>query len=241
MPTHQLRETFDGSNVSTFSHSVTVPNNPDQVMIVIVRHGDGTENHTHNQVTADGVNMTQLGSIFDMRGSDNRRRWTMWKLVGPNTGTINVAGGFSATVAQYSVTVLVASDAADPTNFTTTVEQATGTTMTTDITPDDAGSLIYAGANASAIDTDPFAPTGDLDVEVEDSDDHSATTNHEFATGYGDVVSEGVAQTMGFTSSATAEWGAWAIELPPAADDRITGRSVDIDFPTHTVTIESGV
>ncbi len=243
MPVHEHRDTFDGTNATTFSHAVTLPSGLSE-LLVIIRHGQATDDILHSLVEWNGTALTQLGSEIDCQVTNpTRRRMSVWHLTDPEAGTFNITGSFSSQVAQYSVTVIgaSASGAPDLTSLASVESQASGTNMVLDITPEDAGSLIYVSVMASAGTADPFAPAGQTDTEIEDSGSDTAATNHSFASGHGDVVTAGVAQSMGFTASASDEWGAVAVELPPAADDRITGRSVDIDFPTHTVTIESGV
>lgn len=243
MPTHISRQTFDGTNLTSISHDVTVDGSADRLLI-FVRHGQATAGITHGQVTVEGEDATQIGSLIDITTTTSFRRKTAWYIDNPTTGAgVTIAMAFSAQVAQYSLTVIQMSGAAGSPvdNFTADPANATSTEHDIAITPDNADSLLYISVMTSSGGTDPFTPVETTDTEIEDSGTDAATTNHEFASGYGDVVSAGVAQTLGLDSNSTSEWGGFVVEMKATPLGKIVGRSVDYDFASRAITIESGV
>ena len=180
-------------------------------MFVVIRHGASTAAVTHTTPTYNGVNLTQVGDpIYDANSANTTRRFSLWKMVDPPTGSNTLAGGFSASVTQYSVTAVVAQDAEDinGASLAAIENQSSSTNMDLTITAGAATSLVYVTV-MSAGSADPFTPQGV--TEVEDSDTDATTTNHHFATGYASAT--GSSQTLGFDSGTAAGWGGLALEV----------------------------
>ncbi len=220
-PSVVTNDTFNSTTSSSFSHNFDATSTGvNRKLVVFVRHGDADSGVDHDQVTAGGVNMTQVGSIEDANTATTSRRITVWELDDPGTGTLAIAGGFNIggtaeVVNQYSVSPVIIQDAGSI-NLSSSVfdgPQASSLTMDTSITPADGDSLLLVTVMAIAFNADPFTMLSG--TEIEDSDVDATTTNHTFATGYVSVTSAGSPQTVGATADTATDHAVIALEIEP--------------------------
>ncbi len=211
MPTHLSIDQNEGTNTDVYSFATDLGSAADRVALIVVRCGLASGPVTHNTPTVGGSNATQVGTILDFNASTDNRRLTVWKFLDPPSGSTTIAGGFSTTVSQYSVSVIVAQDADDAT-LLSELDQQTGTVATQDVTAGDADSLIYATVAHNTFNADPYSPNNV--TEIEDSENFSST-NHSFASGHADAT--GSLQTVGFTADSSADFCISVVEVTPVA------------------------
>ncbi len=247
MPDH-LTSGFisDLSNPASISGAFDAGTAADRVMLIFCISGSAS-NHDHADVpTYDGVAAQQL----EKRGfhsSDggttgpSLRMMSVWKIDNPASGSNDLIWGIidgSTTVAQASIVVLVVelAGSTDVIDFAF-VDTQDSTAPSVTATPGADDSLLYGLIASNIFNADPYTPGSGM-TEIRDSSDDGDPTNHNYWVG---TKTGSGAQTLAATQSNASSWGMFFVEVTAVATGRIIGRSVDIDFPTHTVTIESGV
>lgn len=244
MPTWStLANSGDLASTDTYSFAVDAGSGDDRVLVVVVRHADSSAGLTHATPTYNGVAMTQCGTIEDATSINTIRRFTVWKLADPASGSNTLTGTISASATSLFVSAFLASDAEDVdlTSVAQIGEQSSAD-ASLDITPNAADSSLFVTVMSSSTSAEPWAPQGAV-TELEDSDSASAHANMAFASGDEDATGTS-AQSVGFTPAASVSWGAIAIEVQAPASggvERIVGRSLTYDFLQKKLLIESGV
>lgn len=221
---HASRSIWEGTSSSTLSETFDAGSATDKVLLVVIRHGSSGAAKTHNTPTYNGVSMTQVGSLLDISTSGVTRKMSVWKLDNPASGSNTLAGGFSASVQQWSMEAIVVSGA-DSTNVVATTTAVSTNTPGATITAGASSSLIYLIVANSNGNADPYTPGSGV-TEISDSTDAVTVTNHGWAIGY--ISATGSSQSPSFTASATGDHCAIAVEVTEAAV------AAGIDFPDNS-------
>lgn len=221
---HQSRHTWsqNSGNPAGFTETdVDLGSDPNRILLVCIRHGSSVQNITHGTPTVDDgsgpVAMTQVESIVDANAASNNRRMSLWVMVDPPAGLVDIATTFSNQVAQFSACAVVAAGhSGTGASLALSDQNSSPISMSLDTTDPDGIAYLFALLRDTG--DDPFTP-GTI-TEVEDSNDHGTVTNHHYTTGWVDI--SGDPQVLSTTPASGTEWAGIAIELlsvAPSGDD----------------------
>jgi len=147
-----------------FSHSVASGAYRLLAVAVMIR-GDGEV----NSITYSGESLTLAKAQGG--GRSDQQRVELWYLVNPLVGTADGIVHFASSVNPSGIAAVnfTGVDQTSPIGATAGAHAVSGTSAYTDVTTDNADSLIFGAASTRGGDTDPFTPTTDI-TELWDDD-----------------------------------------------------------------------
>jgi len=211
---------------AVFSHTVASGSYQLLAVAVIIR-GDKSV----SSITYSGESLTR--ATFEDGGGSDRQRVELWYLVNPPVGTADVIVHFASSVNPSGIAAVnfTGVDQSDPIGATAGASSppAANNDATTDITTENADSLIFGAVSARGGDTDPFGPGTDItELWNDDTGTDDATNDDGLWGGYrvAHTAGGGGYQFQARLNSAD-HWAIACLELKAAPAPSFTSISPD--------------